>query len=265
MESAFWYNLALSFLVGGAWVTLVTLTADRFGSKVGGLLGGFPATILVALLFIGITQTPSAASDATSVVPVAQGLNGFFIIAYVLLIRRGLAWGLAGSLLVWLVLAGTLVAVGVRPFWASVAGWLVLLAVCYTIVSKLLNIDSTGRQVIQYTFRRVAWRAALGGGVIAFAVLMGKVGGPTVGGVFATFPAMFISTLIITHQSGGAAVSRAVAKALMLSGMINVTLYAIAVRYLYVSLGLSLGTVLALAFSCCTVYLTNALILNRIP
>jgi len=85
-----------------------------------------------------------------------------------------------------------------------------------------------------------------------------------VGGIFATFPAMFISTLIITYQTGGAAVSRAVAKALMLSGMINVALYAIAVRYLYVSLGLAAGTILALAFSCGTVYLTNALIMNKV-
>jgi uncharacterized membrane protein (GlpM family) len=264
MEAAFWYNLALSFVVGGAWVTLVTVTADRFGSKVGGLLGGFPATVFVALLFIGITQTRFAAAEATTVVPMAQGVNGLFIIAYLLLVRRGLAWGLAGGLFVWFVLAGILVAVDLRLFWVSVAGWLALLAVCCTIVSKLMKIESTGRQDIQYSFRRVAWRAALGGGVIAFAVLMSKVGGPTVGGIFATFPAMFISTLIITYQTGGAAVSRAVAKALMLSGMINVALYAIAVRYLYVSLGLAAGTILALAFSCGTVYLTNALIMNKV-
>ena len=264
MEPAFWHNLALSFVVGSAWVTLVTVTADKFGSKVGGLLGGFPATIFVALLFIGVTQTPSAAAETTTVVPVAQGLNGLFIIVYVLLVGRGLAWGLTGSLLVWFVLAGILAALDPRLFWASVAGWLVLVVVCYVIVSKLLRIDSTGPRVVQYTFPRVAFRALLGGGVIAFAVLMGKLGGPTLGGIFATFPAMFVSTLVITYHAGGPTVSRAVAKALMVSGMINVALYAMVVRYLYVSLGLALGTVLALAFSCVTVYLTHALVLDRI-
>ncbi len=264
MEPTFLYNLALSFAVGSAWITLTTVIADRFGSKVGGLLGGFPATVFVALLFIGITQTPYAASEATTVVPVAQGLNGLFIIAYALLVKRGLAWGLAGGLLVWFVLAGVLAAADLRLFWASVAGWAVLVAACYTIVWKLLKIDSRGPQAIQYTLSRVAFRAVLGGSAIAFAVLMGRLGGPTFGGLFATFPAMFISTLVITYRTGGSAFSRAVAKALMVSGMINVALYAMAVRYLYVSLGLAHGTVLALAFSCGTVYLTHVLILNRI-
>ena len=67
---------------------------------------------------------------------------------------------------------------------------------------------------------------------------------------------MFISTLAITYRSGGADFSRAVAKSIMISGLINVVLYTIAVRYLYPWLGLAAGTLLAIAFSLLTGYLT---------
>ena len=116
MESTFWYKLLLSFVVGSAWVTLSTLAAERYGSKMGGLIGGLPSTAVVALLFIGLTQTPLVASEATTIMPSAQGLNGIFIIAYLLLVRRGLLQGLLGALLVWLSLASILVATGMRHF-----------------------------------------------------------------------------------------------------------------------------------------------------
>ena len=92
--------------------------------------------------------------------------------------------------------------------------------------------------------------------MIAFAVFMGKIGGPVYGGIFATFPAMFLSTLVITYRAGGAEFSRAVAKSLFVSGIINVVLYAIAVRYLYVWFGLAYGTAGALVFCGVTGYLT---------
>ena len=73
-----------------------------------------------------------------------------------------------------------------------------------------------------------------------------------------------ISTIIITHRTGGMEFSRAVAKALMVSGLINVVLYAIAVRYLYVWMGLVYGTAIALLFSCITGYLTYLFIRGRL-
>ncbi|MFH0778455.1 MAG: DUF3147 family protein [Candidatus Eisenbacteria bacterium] len=111
---------------------------------------------------------------------------------------------------------------------------------------------------------KLGFRATLGGGMIAFAVLMGKVAGPAYGGVFATFPAMFISTLVITHRSDGVEFSRAVAKALMVSGIVNVALYSIAVRYLYPLAGLGYGTALALVFSAGTWYLTHLFMRKRV-
>jgi hypothetical protein len=41
MDPSFWLMLLLGFIVGSLWITLTTISAERFGSKVGGLFGGF--------------------------------------------------------------------------------------------------------------------------------------------------------------------------------------------------------------------------------
>lgn len=264
MDSPFFFKLGLSFIVGSVWVTLATVAAEKYGSRIGGLIAGLPSTSVVALLFIGITQTPLVASDATTVMPIAQGLNGLYIIIFLLLAGRGLLPGLTGALLLWFSMAGILASTGIRDFSVSIAAWILLVSGCYLLVEKYMEIPSMGRINIHYTPAQIAIRAFFSGTVIAFAVFMGRFGGPIYGGIFATFPAVFTSTLVISHLTGGADFSRAVAKSLMVSGMVNVPLYAIAVRYLYVWLGLAFGTAAALGFSCATGYLTYLFIRTRL-
>jgi hypothetical protein len=264
IEPSFWYKLGLSFIVGSAWVTVSTIAAERFGSKVGGFLGGMPSTVVVALLFIGLTQTPQAASEATTIIPFAQGLNGLFVIVYILFIRRGLAWGLSSALLVWFFLASVIVTFGLELFWFSVAGWAAFVCICYLVVEKGIAIPSHKKVQVHYSLPQITSRALFGGAVIASAVFLGKLGGPIYGGIFATFPAMFLSTLVITYRTAGAPFSRAVGKTLMVTGMINVALYAIAVRYLYPRAGLVYGTMLALFCSLCAGCLTYLFVKSRL-
>jgi uncharacterized membrane protein (GlpM family) len=246
MDSAFFLKLALSFLVGSVWVTLSTLAAEKYGSIVGGLIGGLPSTVVVALLFIGLSQSPLAASAATTVIPLTQGFNGIFLVSYLVLTTRGLKAGLLGALAVWFVQAALLLVIGLRSFMISLAGWFVLAAGCILIVEKAMNIPSRKGIKIRHTSFQILLRALFGGAVIAFAVFMAKVGGPSFGGVFSTFPAMFLSTLIITYHDGGADFSRAVAKSLMISGEVNIVLYAVLARFLFRAWGLALGTSIAL-------------------
>ncbi len=264
MDSSFWLKLALGFLVGSLWVTLTTLSAERFGSKVGGLIGGLPSTVVIALLFIGYTQSPLVAAQATTVMPLAQGLNGLFILAFMLLIPRGLKLALPVSLLVWFGLATFLYLLDLQSFLISIIGWLVLLIFCYFVLERWMGIASRGKQAYVYPPSQLIWRAIFGGAVISFAVLMGKLGGPLLGGIFGSFPAMFLSTLVITSHIGGAAYSRPVGKSLLVSGLINVPLYEIMVRYLYPSVGLAMGTTIAVMLSLGTGYLTFLFMKSRL-
>ena len=264
MDPAFWLKLSLSFIVGSLWVTLTTLSAERFGSKVGGLLGGLPSTVVIALLFIGFTQSPQVAAQATTVMPLAQGLNGLFVLTFMIMVRRGLWLAILSSMLVWLVQSTLLYMLDIQALWISLMGWLVLFFFCYWVLEKRMKVPSQGTVMVSYPPARIMWRALFGGGVIAFAVFMGKLGGPLLGGIFGSFPAMFLSTLVITCNSSGADFSRSVGKSLLISGLINVPLYEIAVRLLYPAIGLGFGTVIALIFSMGTGYLTFRLMKARL-
>ncbi|HEX9090722.1 MAG TPA: DUF3147 family protein, partial [Anaerolineales bacterium] len=256
MDASFWLKFSLSFIVGSLWVTLTTLSAERFGSKVGGLLGGLPSTVVIALLFIGLTQSPMEAAQTTTVMPLAQGLNGLFLLTFMLFIPRGLFAGLVSAMLAWSLQSTLLYLLNIDFFWVSVLGWLALLLFCSVVVMKWMKVPAIDRIQVSYPPRQIIWRALFGGAVIALAVLMGKLGGPLIGGIFGSFPAMFLSTLVITYKTGAASFSRAVGKSMLISGLINVPIYEILVRYLYPPLGLSAGTVIALACSFVTGYLT---------
>ena len=256
MDTSFCVKLLLSFIVGSLWVTLITLSAERFGSKVGGLIGGLPSTVVIALLFIGFTQSPQVAAQATTIMPLAQGLNGLFILTFMLLIQRGLWPGLLGALLVWFIQSTLLYLLDIHTFWISLIGWLLLLFFYYGFLEKWMKIPSLGKLRVSYPPSQLIWRTLFGGTVIALAVYMGKLGGPLLGGIFSSFPAMFLSTLVITYKAGGLDFSRSVGKSLLISGLINVPLYEIVVRLLYPAVGLVFGTVLAVLFSLGTGYLT---------
>lgn len=256
MDASFWLKLGSSFLMGSAWVTLSTSAAQRYGAKIGGLIGGLPSTVIVALFFIGLTQTLPAAVRATTVIPLSMSCTGLFMVTYLFLARRGLRVGLTIALLVWFCLAGLLVVLDIQDLRISILGWLCLAVSCLLIVEKGMKISSRVSVQARYTAAQIVYRALFGGTVVAFAVLMGKLGGPVLGGIFTTFPAMFSSTLVITHRVGGPDFARATGKSLLASGLITVPIYALAVRFLYPWAGLGVGTLLAILLSFGVGYLT---------
>jgi hypothetical protein len=249
MNTIFWIKVGLGFLVGGIWVSMSSVAAERFGSKVGGLIGGLPSTIVITLLFIGLTQTPGRASESAIIVPLVMGLNGIFVVVFLSLSKRGLLPGLVGALLTWFCLASILIALNIRYLWITIPTWLLLAAGCFLVVEKRMKIISQGRKAVRHSAGQIAGRAAVSGTVVAFAVFMSKVAGPLAGGIFATFPAVIISNLIISYRSGGVDFARAVGKSLMVGGMITVPIYALVVWFFYPRVGLGFGTLVAFLLS----------------
>lgn len=256
MEPLFYSKIFLSFLVGGIWIALTTVAAERLGSKSGGFIGGLPSTAVVALFFIGLTQDPLAAAEATTLIPFVQGINGVFLLLFALTAKHGALFAFITALPAWFVLTGALAASGIRTFPLSVSAWIILAVGSYLLVEQRMTIPSQRRLTLSATKLQILFRAVFGGGMIVLAVLVSRLSGPVYGGIFAAFPAMFVSTLIVTHRSGGAPFSRAVAKSLLFSGMVNIPVYAILVRYSYPLAGLLAGTFLAFAITSGVAYLT---------
>ncbi|MBL7086061.1 MAG: DUF3147 family protein, partial [Candidatus Cloacimonetes bacterium] len=203
MDHTFLLKLLLSFFLGGVWITFATIIAERFGSKLGGVIAGIPSTIIISLFFIGWTQSPIIASKATTVVPIIMGIDALFVVVYALLRNRNFYIALGGALLFWAVSSFILALIEFDSFLFSLIGFVVFVVISYYILEKRYSFPSESPKYTKYTLPLLAIRGILSGSIIAFAVLMAKIAGPLVGGMFSAFPAVMLSTMIITYYSHG--------------------------------------------------------------
>ena len=248
MNNIFILKLVLSFLIGGAWVTIATHLADKHGTKVGGIITGLPSTALIALFFIGWTQTPGVAVDATTIIPAIGAVNALFLVVYILLVRINFLLALGSSFLVWSGLSLFLVHVNFNNFFRATTIYVFVAFLSFFLIEKGIKVKSEPGSKLENTPLTLFFRGIFSGAIIVLAVFMGKIGGPLLGGIFAMFPAMFTGTLLITYFSHGSLFSSAMMKVALLSAS-SVVLYAILVRYTYIPLGLLLGTFVSILVS----------------
>jgi len=265
MDSVFFLKLGLGFIAGSVAVTLTTVVAEKFGSKIGGLIGGIPSTSVVALLFIGIVQSPEFVVQATDVIPLVMGYNCLFLVVFVFLSRYGFPAGLGGAFAMWIVFSLAVIVLDFRHFGIGLAIFLIFFVGSYLILEKGFSLPSISGIKIRFTPFQIAARALFSGLVIGGVIFLSKVSGPLIGGLFAVFPAIFTSTIVITSLSRGVAFTRSLIKPLMVSAMINVMAYVIAVRLFYPVWGLVLGTMAALAVSGVSVFTTYSFITKKMP
>jgi len=252
----FWYKLALSFGVGGLWITLTTVAAERFGSRIGGFLGGVPSTIVVALLFIGWSDGIAMARATTTAFPLAFSVNALYLIAYAALARHGAFVAMAGAVAAWAVGQAAVLSLPRIPFGVSLVAVAPALVAGYLILEKGLGVRAAGGYQVRYTWGAIVWRALLAGSIIALTVGMARVGGPVVGAAMGAFPAVFTSTLLIASRQAGASFARGMTTSMLVSALVNVVMYVVAFRFWSGHLGLFASTMASLAVSLVTVVLT---------
>lgn len=260
----FLLQLLLTFLTGSAWIYFTVLAGLRFGSKAGGFIGGLPSTALLSFFFIGVTQSPEIASSVTTIFPVAIAVAGLFLVVFAFVSRKGFLYALLSGLCFWFLSSGIIVLFNLDNFLINLIIYFAVMFFAYLILEKHLLIKSVPSDKTGHQKNHLVLRSLFGGLVVMFTVLIAKTAGPVIGGMFAAFPAMFIATLTISYKTHGIDFSRAMTKPLMITGMITVAVFAIAVRYLYIATDLYTGTFLAVCLSGVSAYLTYRFILPRL-
>ena len=258
VSASFVLKLALSFIIGGLWVAAGLALAERRGPRLGGLIIGFPSTVLFALFFIAWTQSAGAAVQATAVIPAVHGINCLYVLVAVTLLPRGLAAALSAGLGLWFAFAAVLVAAKFDGFLPGLFMYAILLVLSYSIIGRMTAGWPPPERSPRSAPLLIFGRGALGGAIVALAVVLARAGGPLVGGVFAIFPAVFTGALVATYASRGAAFSAAVMRASLLGGT-SVVVYAAVVRLTYLPLGLGFGTAVSAAAAIGSTVLIRAL------
>lgn len=237
----FTLQLILSFVVGGLFIALQTLIAERVPLAWRGIVLTLPSTMAMGLLFIGLTKSPQDVVETVKVIPASEGIAYVYFVFFILLTTRlNLILSLIGAIISWAFLAFAILKFPPPNFLVSILYLAVTIIPTYLIIIRLPQV--TNLKIFPINLKHITVRSLLGGTIIALAVFLSKTLGNTWGGLFATFPAVFTSTLIIYYHLQGKNVLPSIGKSLYLPGVFGYLVYAWIVAMLYPRIGIWLGT-----------------------
>jgi hypothetical protein len=223
------------------------MLGERLGSKKAGLITNLPSNILVSLIFMALTSGPGYAAESTKGVPIGMMIDTLFVLVFMLAAPLGIAKALALALAAWALVAYCFVAVLPQfGYVGSIVLYLAVAAGCFAIAEWGLKIRAIEKKPVRFSWKHVVIRALFAGTVVAGAVTAAQFAPPYMTGIFATFPAVLSSTLVILTLSQGAAFARATGKMLILSSS-NIIVYAAVAGTSFGALGPWLGTLCAFA------------------
>jgi uncharacterized membrane protein (GlpM family) len=241
MEYSLIYHTIVPFVLSALVVVLITIIAEKYGTKTGGVIGTLPSTIIIAFLFIAIDKGVQFASDSVAVVPAEMGINLIFLLLFALLSQRKITIALAGSLLGWTILTIVIYYTNLTSIVISIAVYLICFILTFLILDKKKKITAQDTIKVHYTPLKLLTRSLIAGIVIAIAVTFSNVG-VILSGIFSVFPAIFLSTMLISLREHGPHFTGAMAKG-MIYGSPSVVSYAVGIHYLYPLIGILLGTI----------------------
>lgn len=225
-------------------MALVTGLADYFGEGPAGFLGGLPTLGAVNLLSIGLTQSASAAVQATTLFPLGFGSTYAFLLFYAAPKALRFRSRMLLALGLWLPMSIAVALLAPEDFVVSVIASFGAALVVLLIRTKV----STAKFAFVPTVpdaRLTVFRGLLGGSVVTAVAILSELSGPLIGGAFAPAPAIWASSLYITSRTKGVEFSRSLTWTFMRVGILTVIPYGIAARYLFPVAGIWWGTLLS--------------------
>jgi hypothetical protein len=211
ITQTFLLQLLLSCVFGGGWIALMTVLAERLGSKVGGLLLMLPSTILVSLFFIGVTQGSDAVVQITTILPATLTTSVILLIAFTAAYRYGPVAAYTAGYVAWFVFGLTWVLLRIPNIWLALGLALLMLAAGIGFFSRRPHMNLPA---FRLSPQALTLRYLFAGVVVGGAVLLSHLLGPLWGALFASFPATVTSTLVVLERSHGIDFTTAVARSM---------------------------------------------------
>ncbi len=235
------------FILSALIVIIITVIAENFGTKVGGILGTIPSTIIVAFLFIALNRGEVFASNAAAVVPAELGVNVIFLLLFAMLAHRSIILAFVMSLAVWSFLSALLMVFDVTNISLSIVIYVLCFVLSFTFLEHVVHVPSQGKVAVHYTPMKIALRGLLAGIIITISVLLSNVS-DVLSGIFSVFPAILSSTMLISVREHGPSFASGMAKS-MIFGISSVGVYATSIHFLYPVYGVTSGTIVAFCIS----------------
>ncbi len=246
MDSIFWLKVAVSFFVAGVAITTATVLAEKFGTKIGGLLANLPSNILVSLIFIALTRDSLFAAETTRATPIGMSINTLFLFVFIVVLRWGVTTAAVTSLATWFILIFLAGQFPLTDWNISLPVYIITAIISFLILEYGFKIPAVAKNVRRFSLGQLTIRAVFAGSVVALTVVVASLTGPYWTGLVASFPSVLFSTMMILSLTQSPAFAQATGKVMIFSSS-NIVIYALTVHYTYPTLGITIGTAIAFA------------------
>jgi hypothetical protein len=238
-------TLIVKMIVTAGFVLAATMTAERAGPLVGGLVATLPIGAGPVYVFLALDHDAGFIAQSAVASLAINAVNVIFALAYALLAqKRSFALSLSVAFAVWLALA---ISIHLRD-WSFVGAAvmnIVVLGVCLWLARPLRHVRMPLFRARWYELpMRAAMVAALVGVTVTFSFQIGPGGS----GILAVFPIVLISIMVILHRRVGGPPSAAVL-ANAITGLVGFAFACSALHFVAASLGSASGLTIALAVS----------------
>ena len=233
-------QVVLPFTLSAIIVILIMYIAERYGTKIGGIFGTLPSTIVIAFIFIALNQNVDFAAKSAAVVPAELGINVIFLLLFALLVHRSIYVAFFGSLTIWIILSLLLFIFNLENIFISISIYIIIIIITIIVLERVKKIPSSGNVTVHYNLSKIALRGILAGTVISIAVILSNVGA-IISGIFSVFPAILSSTMIISFREHGPKFAAGMAKSMTI-GISSVAVYAAAIHFLFPVYNIYIGT-----------------------
>lgn len=187
MNSLVLVQLLVSFLVGGMFVAVQSLIAERVSPTTAGIILTLPSTLGISFIFISLALSPQAIGDIVPLIPLTFGISLLFVVTYVyaspLFHSKSTSMILCSLLAtaVWLALTIPLAIYRFSSLPLSLLGFGVLAVIAHDFLRRGKQ-QGEAPAKHQYTLLEIGIRSCAAGTLIAVVVLLSKTLGHFWGG-----------------------------------------------------------------------------------
>jgi hypothetical protein len=244
-ELYFALTLIVKMAITAGFVLAATVTAERAGPLVGGLVATLPLGAGPVYVFLALDHGASfvAASAVNSLA--INTVNVIFALTYALLAqKRSLPVSLSLALLLWFALAWTVHEI----HWSVLSAILLNVAVLGVCIAQAAPLRHVPIPRVQARWYDLVMRAGLVALLVGLTVTLSFRIGPGGSGILAVFPIILISIMVILHRRVGGKPTAAV-MAHAVTGLVGFAFACIVLHFTAEPLGWGVGEALALATS----------------
>jgi len=238
-------TLILKMAITAGFVLAATVTAERAGPLVGGLVATLPLGAGPVYVFLALDHgAPFIAASAINSLAI-NTVNVIFALTYALLAqKRSLAVSLPVAMLVWVALAWTVHEISWTMTTAVLLN-IVVLGVSIALARPLRHVPIPRVQTRWYD---LAMRAGLVALLVGVTVTLSFRIGPGGSGILAVFPVILLSIMFILHNRVGGKPTAAV-MSYAVTGLVGFAFACVMLHFTAEPLGWGAGLALALSTS----------------